>query len=215
MQDREPIFLERSWYPRQPAGIPDILSRNRDDVLVLREPFGARARPFMFAATALVASFALGWAGALHWPEVASLIGVDRIAQQDAPSPSVAATKPGKAEGARKAASASNAAPVTVGSIPKPSATAASAVFAAQANANPMAMAARPSLAPAPETKPTTIPGWSVVEVRDGTAVLEGPDGIKMAARGDMVPGIGRIDSIVRWGNRWIVATAHGLIATQ
>ena len=54
-----------------------------------------------------------------------------------------------------------------------------------------------------------------MVEVRDGTAVLEGPDGIKMAARGDMVPGIGRIDSIVRWGNRWIVATAHGLIATQ
>jgi hypothetical protein len=216
MQDREPIFLERSWYPRQPAGMPDVLSRNRDDVLVLREPYGARARPFLFATMALAVSFALGWAGALHWPEVASLIGVDQIAQQDAPSPSVAAAKPGKTESARKTASASdvrNAAPVTVGSIPKPSA--ASAVFAAQANANPVAMAARPSLAPAPETKPTTIPGWSVVEVRDGTAVLEGPDGIKMAARGDMVPGIGRIDSIVRWGNRWIVATAHGLIATQ
>lgn len=212
MQDREPIFLERSWYPRQPAGMPDVLSRNRDDVLVLREPFGARARPFMFTAIALVGSFTLGWAGAMHWPEVASLIGVDQIAQQDAPSPSVAATKPAKAESARKAASTSNAAPVAVGSIPKPSALAASAVFA---NPNPVVMAAKPSLAPAPETKPTTIPGWSVVEVRDGTAVLEGPDGIKMGARGDMVPGIGRIDSIVRWGNRWIVATAHGLIATQ
>ena len=215
MQDREPIFLERSWYPRQPAGMPDVLSRNRDDVLVLREPFGARARPFLLATMALAASFALGWAGAVHWPEVASLIGVDQIAQQDAPSPSVAAAKPGKTEGARKATSASdlrNAAPVTVGSIPKPSATAASAVFA---NPNPVVMAAKPSLAPAPETKPTTIPGWSVVEVRDGTAVLEGPDGIKMGARGDMVPGIGRLDSIVRWGNRWIVATAHGLIATQ
>ena len=31
---------------------------------------------------------------------------------------------------------------------------------------------------------------------------------------GDAVPGVGRIDSIVRWGNRWIVATASGLIAT-
>jgi len=215
MQDREPIFLERSWYPRQPAGMPDVLSRTRDDVLVLREPYGARAQPFLFAAMALAASFALGWAGALHWPEVASMIGVDQIAQQDAPSPSLAVAKPGKAESARKTASMSdarNASPVTVGSIPKPSALAASAVFA---NPNPVAMAAKPSLAPAPETKPTTIPGWSVVEVRDGTAVLEGPDGIKMAARGDMVPGIGRIDSIVRWGNRWIVATAHGLIATQ
>ena len=94
---------------------------------------------------------------------------------------------------------------------------AASAVFASQANTSPaaVAMATKPSLAPAPETRPTTIPGWTVVEVRDGTAVLEGPEGIKMAARGDTIPGIGRIDSIVRWGNRWIVATAHGLIATQ
>ena len=220
MQDREPIFLEHTWSCQDSRqGLPDVLSRNRDDVLVLREPYGARARPFLLATMALAASFALGWAGALHWPEVANLIGVDQIAQQDAPSPSIAAAKPGgKTEGARKTASASdlrNAAPATVGSIPKPSAMAASAVFAAQANANPVAMAARPSLAPAPETKPTTIPGWSVVEVRDGTAVLEGPDGIKMAARGDMVAGIGRIDSIVRWGNRWIVATAHGLIATQ
>lgn len=218
MQDREPIFLERSWYPRQPAGMPDVLSRNRDDVLVLREPYGARARPFLFATMALAASFALGWAGALHWPEVANLIGVDLIAQEDAPSPAIAAAKSsGKTEGVRKTASASdlrNAAPATVGSIPKPSAVAASAAFASQATTNPVAMATRPSMAPAPETKPTTIPGWSVVEVRDGTAVLEGPDGIKMAARGDTVPGIGRIDSIVRWGNRWIVATASGLIAT-
>ena len=138
MQDREPIFLEHSWYPRRPAGMPDVLSRNRDDVLVLREPYVARARPFLLATMALAASFALGWAGALHWPEVANLIGVDQIAQQDAPSPSIAAAKPGKTESARKTASTSdlrNASPVTVGSIPKPSATAASAVFAAQANA--------------------------------------------------------------------------------
>jgi hypothetical protein len=65
-----------------------------------------------------------------------------------------------------------------------------------------------------PETRPTTIEGWTVLEVRGGTAVLEGPDGVRMATRGDTVPGIGRIDSIVRWGNRWIVATASGLIAT-
>jgi hypothetical protein len=219
MQDREPIFHEHIWaLPRRPAGLPDLLSRNRDDALVLREPYGERARPFLFATMALAASFALGWAGALHWPEVANLIGVDQIALHDAPpSPSLAAAKPGKTESVRKAASADprNAAPATVGSIPKPSAVAASAVFASQTSSNPVTMAAKPSMAPAPETKPTTIPGWTVVEVRDGTAVLEGPDGIKMAARGDTIPGIGRIDSIVRWGNRWIVATAHGLIATQ
>lgn len=38
--------------------------------------------------------------------------------------------------------------------------------------------------------------------------------GFRTATRGDTAPGIGRIDSIVRWGNRWIVATASGLIST-
>jgi hypothetical protein len=73
---------------------------------------------------------------------------------------------------------------------------------------------ARPT-APVPETKPTTIDGWTVREVVGGTAVLQGPDGIWQAQTGDTVPGVGRVDSIVRWGNRWIVATSRGLISTQ
>jgi hypothetical protein len=66
-----------------------------------------------------------------------------------------------------------------------------------------------------PETKPITIEGWTVREVVGGTAVLEGPGGIWTAKRGDTVPGVGKIDSIVRWGNRWIVATSRGIISTQ
>jgi excisionase family DNA binding protein len=66
-----------------------------------------------------------------------------------------------------------------------------------------------------PETKPTTIEGWTVRDVADGKAVLEGPNGIWKVARGDTVPGVGTVDSIVRWGNRWIVATSGGLITTQ
>lgn len=65
-----------------------------------------------------------------------------------------------------------------------------------------------------PETKPTTIEGWSVRSVYNGTAVLEGPAGVWTAARGDTVPGLGRIDSIVLWGRRWIVATSRGLVTT-
>jgi hypothetical protein len=65
-----------------------------------------------------------------------------------------------------------------------------------------------------PETRPTTIEGWTVREVVGGTVVLEGPDGVWRAARGETVPGVGRVDSIVRWGNRWIVATSRGLIST-
>ena len=67
---------------------------------------------------------------------------------------------------------------------------------------------------PVPETRPTTIEGWTIREVNGGTAVLEGPNGIWKATRGDTVPGVGKIDFIVRWGNRWIVATSRGLIST-
>ena len=73
----------------------------------------------------------------------------------------------------------------------------------------------RPGPTPTPDTRPTTIPGWTVREVVGSTAVLEGADGIVKVARGDTVPGLGRIDLIVRWGSRWIVATSRGLITTQ
>ncbi len=78
-----------------------------------------------------------------------------------------------------------------------------------------IAVEPREKLKPIPETKPTTIDGWTVREVIDGIAVLEGPDGIVRAARGDNVPGAGKVFTIVRWGNRWIVATSKGLITTQ
>lgn len=68
---------------------------------------------------------------------------------------------------------------------------------------------------PVPETRPTTIEGWTVREVVGGRVVLEGPNGTWSAARGETVPGVGRVDSIVLWGNRWIVATSRGLISTQ
>ena len=72
----------------------------------------------------------------------------------------------------------------------------------------------QPKLVVVPETPPTTIPGWIVREVVDGRAVVQGPNGIWMVARGDTLPGAGRVDSIVRWGHRWIVATNRGLIST-
>jgi hypothetical protein len=78
----------------------------------------------------------------------------------------------------------------------------------------PQAMNGFARRAAVPETKPTTIEGWSVRSVYNGTAVLEGPAGVWTAARGDTVPGLGRIDSIVLWGSRWIVATSRGLVTT-
>ena len=82
-----------------------------------------------------------------------------------------------------------------------------------EARLNP-ASQPQPRLASVPETPPTTIPGWIVREVANGTAVVQGPNGTWRVARGDVLPGAGRVDSIVRWGNRWIVATNRGLIST-
>jgi hypothetical protein len=84
---------------------------------------------------------------------------------------------------------------------------------AKEARLNP-APQPQPRLAPVPETPPTTIPGWIVHEVANGTAVVQGPNGTFRVARGDVLPGAGRVESIVRWGNRWIVATNRGLIST-
>jgi len=72
-----------------------------------------------------------------------------------------------------------------------------------------------PHLTAVPETRPGTIEGWTVRRVDGGTAVLEGPGGVFQVRQGDTVPGVGRVDSIVLWGGRWIVSTATGLIATQ
>jgi hypothetical protein len=229
MQDREPNTFESIWSgnvvdgqrPEPPASLWNFLTPDRGEVLLVREPFGDRARTALLVTAALVASFGLGWAGGLNWPQFASELGLVEVAQNETPSPRISeARSSGKTEGTRKTASASDS-PAIVGSIPKPSALlpagARPASPASQANAGPSAAAIamrQPVVAP-PETKPATIPGWTVVDVRDGTAVLEGPDGIRMAARGDTIPGIGRVESIVRWGNRWVIATAGGLIATQ
>jgi hypothetical protein len=72
-----------------------------------------------------------------------------------------------------------------------------------------------PHLMPVPETRPMTIDGWTVRDVSGTIATLEGPDGAWRAARGDIVPGLGRVDSIVRWGNYWLVSTSRGLVASE
>jgi hypothetical protein len=84
----------------------------------------------------------------------------------------------------------------------------------ATTNSISMQERANPRPAAMPETRPTTIEGWAIREVVGGTVVLQGPSGVWRVTQGDTVPGVGRIDSIVRWGSRWIVATTRGLIST-
>lgn len=212
----------------------DFSSVNRDEVLALLKSARHRERTIWMVAGALVAGFGLGWAGGFGWYGPASVSAFNPIAQTDMPSHRSAETKSGrKTEGARKTAStlALRAPPGVsqisggiAGSAAKPLATSSdtavdtSSIPSLVSEADPTPTGSIPRTAPImpmPETRPTTIEGWTVLDVRGTTAVLGGPDGIRTVARGDTVPGIGRVDSIVRWGNRWIVATDSGLIATQ
>ena len=191
--------------PAQPASISpwDLSSRSRDDALTSADGDGRRRRNAFFAAAELVAVFGLGWAGGANWyrfssietsstPPTQKVTYLRRIPDSDAKS---AARTDGSV---RKA-------PETTGSLGTPVVAASSRI----ASVPP-----REIMVAVPETRPTTIEGWTVREVRGATAILEGPDGVWTVTRGDTVPGIGRIDSIVRWGSLWIVATANGLIAT-
>jgi len=45
--------------------------------------------------------------------------------------------------------------------------------------------------------------------------VLNGPQGMVEVSLGDSIPGIGRVQAIMRSGRRWIVATSRGVITTQ
>ena len=221
MQHREPSSFEiwpgnvvERHRSQRPAGFLHLLKSDHDAVLVVREPFAERARAAVLVTAAIVASFGLGWAGGLNWPQFASELRLIAVAPKEAPAQQIAeARSTGKIEAARKTASATD--PITVGSIPKPPVLLPAARPASQTHgATSPVIAIRQPVVAAPETKPATIPGWTVVDVRDGTAVLEGPEGIRMAARGDTIPGVGRVESIVRWGSRWVIATANGLIAT-
>jgi hypothetical protein len=243
MQLRQSNTLERSEWagdevgselPTQPASrYPwDFSSPNRDEVLALLRPDGHRERAVWLVAVALVAGFGLGWAGGFSWYGSANRAALNPTAQIETPSRRVAEIKPsGKTEGARKTTSPSGlqtlpgassvssagSSPSTIPQAASPGGgdlyTDSSSTVSQAIHAN-TTLTERGPIVPAPETRPTTIEGWTVLDVRGGTAVLEGPDGVRMATRGDTVPGIGRVDSIVHWGSRWIVATASGLIAT-
>jgi hypothetical protein len=100
----------------------------------------------------------------------------------------------------------------------------------AQQTATPLAKpAAKPVPQPAPDAKPKANPkqsateakpggdvrgiaNWTVREVLNGTAVLQGPRGLVEVSPGDTIPGIGQVQAIMRSGRRWVVATTKGVI---
>ena len=66
-----------------------------------------------------------------------------------------------------------------------------------------------------PPAEAKKITEWVVREVINGTAILKGPRGIIGVSIGDLVPGVGRVQSIARQGGRWTVATNKGVITAR
>ena len=63
------------------------------------------------------------------------------------------------------------------------------------------------------EPKAASLEGWTLREVVNGIAVLEGPTGTWRATPGDTLPGVGKVESYIRSNGDWIVATSNGLIS--
>ncbi|MPZ41403.1 MAG: hypothetical protein GEU95_25835 [Rhizobiales bacterium] len=56
------------------------------------------------------------------------------------------------------------------------------------------------------------IEGWTVRHASRGVAVIQGRAGAIEIEAGDIVPGVGRIESIRRQDRRWVVLTSNGVI---
>jgi hypothetical protein len=117
--------------------------------------------------------------------------------------------------------SAENAAKANAGKIAKFS-EALDKLRAADATGSipaPAPVPAKPAQAPA---KPAlqiarlpTLEGWTVRDVFNGGALVEGRAGIFEVYAGDPLPGVGRVDAIRRQDGRWVVVTSRGLIVAR
>jgi len=233
-EQRQPELLD--WIDRAATiGAPcapahEIRIDRSDRVFVasdLRDRQGGRAAPILAALVASV-GFALVGIPSGYFLFKAGTAPATRPVQSPDPAAGIANADKGdrlpiqdttvrKID--RAAPAKSPESPRSSRAVAPPAAAASNRPTAAQPRtASPPVGAAKPHtegpLTPVPETRPTTIEGWTLREVVDGTAVLEGPDGIFRVKRGDTVPGVGRVAAILRWGNRPIVVTSRGLIST-
>jgi len=219
------------------ARIPEITGNRRDGILGARD--GGEFRSFV-AAAALAVTFGAGWFGGSHAHRLQHLAAaLNPFAPAIEASPSLPAPEktvvaavetparvaPVKAgpdtSGLKKLFDSAAGTTYKPSPVRRPAPAPSPVALANPENMIAQAVAAQreekdpPHLTAVPETRPGTIEGWTVRRVDGGTAVLEGPGGVFQVRQGDTVPGVGRVDSIVLWGGRWIVSTATGLIATQ
>ena len=73
---------------------------------------------------------------------------------------------------------------------------------------------------PLPALKPEvarlpTVEGWVLRDVENGSALIEGRQGVFEVYAGDPVPGLGRVDAIRKQDGKWVVVTSKGLIIAR
>ena len=196
----------------------DIRVQNQDKVLGSPSPAGAGRRRTVFVAGAIAAALVLGWFGGSSWHRLCdratSAPSKQKLdsARNPGPQREIARLDPnemgreaaapsnvrkiGAPSATRRTADASNGAaqPATTSTKPVPSPTPATDTSPRSQVAGQQQAKLDPPRVPVPETRPTTIEGWTIREVVGSTAVLQGPNGVVRAARGDTVPGVGRVE---------------------
>jgi len=98
-----------------------------------------------------------------------------------------------------------NSPPDVTGSIPAPAAQPAPVVSPAPGVAAPATTFSRLP----------TLEGWTLRDVTNGGAMIEGRLGVFEVYPGDPLPGVGRVNAIRRQDGRWVVVTERGLITAR
>ncbi len=101
----------------------------------------------------------------------------------------------------------------TTGSIQKPTPAAAPLLpfHTTAAVSPPREIRAKETQAHRAET-PRPLDNWVLRGVHDGTALVEGTQGLREVSPGSVLPGAGRVKSIERHGGNWVVITTAGVI---
>jgi hypothetical protein len=108
----------------------------------------------------------------------------------------------------------------TASAAPAPASAPVAAAPAAPKETTGSIQTANAAPVPLPAPKPEiarlpTVEGWVLRDVGNGSALIEGRQGIFEVYAGDPIPGLGRIDAIRKHDGRWVVVTSKGLIVAR
>jgi hypothetical protein len=109
--------------------------------------------------------------------------------------------------------------PAAAASTPAATRDITGSVTPASANAVASSAASAPATPTAPPktdiARLPTVDGWTLRDVKNGGALIEGRQGLYEVYAGDPVPGLGKVDAIRKQDGRWVVVTSKGLVVAR